>query len=641
MAIDPRQEQMQQEQPKAPTPREMQMQAEMEYQMQLQKQMIAQQIANTINKETVKQAEQILQKYKDGKANLDQRIIENEQWYKLRHWEQLGRPKEQVIPTSAWALNCILNKHADAMDNYPSINVLPREEGDKQQAQMLSDILPVVLDQNDFEEVYSDVNMYKLKMGTGVYGMFWDKDKLGGMGDISIQKIDLLNLYWEPGITDLQDSQNVFLLKTMDNNSLVAMYPQLKDKLGETIDIKEYIYDDRVDTTDKSVVVDWYYKRINQDGQSVLHYVKFVNNEVLYATENDPDYYQRGLYDHGKYPFEMDVLFSFEGTPAGFGYLDIAKSPQEYIDRGNQAILKNMLANASPRYFINNSGAVKEDEYADMTKDFVHVDGNLGEDSIMPINGKPLNTVYVNVLANKIEELKETTGNRDVSTGGSTGGITAASAIAAMQESGSKLSRDSTKASYRSFRRICLMCIELIRQFYDVPRQFRIVGQSGMEQFVLYDNSGIQPQGGATEFGVQIDARVPLFDINVSPQKASPYVKMAQNELAIQFFQLGFFNPQMAEQATACLEMMDFDGKEAIMQKIQQNSMLMQQMMMLAQIADAATGGVYGYTEQTAMQFGMPVQGGGGQPVEMGEESQESSVTANARKTANEATAPR
>lgn len=641
MAIDPRQEQMQQEQPKAPTPREMQMQAEMEYQMQLQKQMIAQQIANTINKETVKQAEQILQKYKDGKANLDQRIIENEQWYKLRHWEQLGRPKEQVIPTSAWALNCILNKHADAMDNYPSINVLPREEGDKQQAQMLSDILPVVLDQNDFEEVYSDVNMYKLKMGTGVYGMFWDKDKLGGMGDISIQKIDLLNLYWEPGITDLQDSQNVFLLKTMDNNSLVAMYPQLKDKLGETIDIKEYIYDDRVDTTDKSVVVDWYYKRINQDGQSVLHYVKFVNNEVLYATENDPDYYQRGLYDHGKYPFEMDVLFSFEGTPAGFGYLDIAKSPQEYIDRGNQAILKNMLANASPRYFINNSGAVKEDEYADMTKDFVHVDGNLGEDSIMSINGKPLSPVYVNVLANKIEELKETTGNRDVSTGGSTGGITAASAIAAMQESGSKLSRDSTKASYRSFRRICLMCIELIRQFYDVPRQFRIVGQSGMEQFVMYDNSGIQPQGGATEFGVQIDARVPLFDINVSPQKASPYVKMAQNELALQFFQLGFFNPQMAEQATACLEMMDFDGKEAIMQKIRQNSMLMQQMMMLAQIADAATGGVYGYTEQTAMQFGMPVQGGGGQPVEMGEESQESSVTANARKTANEATAPR
>lgn len=641
MAIDPRQQQ-QVEQPKPPTPQEQAMQAQIEYQMQLQKQMVAQQIANTVNSETVKKAEQILQRYKEGKANLDQRIIENEQWYKLRHWEQLGRPKEQVVPTSAWALNCILNKHADAMDNYPSINVLPREEGDKQQAQMLSDILPVVLEQNDFEEVYSDVWMYKLKMGTGVYGMFWDKDKLGGMGDISIQKIDLLNIYWEPGVTDIQDSQNVFLLKTMDNDSLVMMYPQLKDKLGETIDIKEYIYDDKVDTTDKSVVVDWYYKRMNDQGQTVLHYAKFVADEVLYATENDAEYYQRGLYDHGKYPFELDVLFPFEGTPAGFGYLDIAKSPQEYIDRGNQAILKNMLANASPRYFVNNSGSVKEEEYADMTKDFVHVDGQLGEDSIMPINGKPLNNIYVQVLANKIEELKETTGNRDVSNGGSTGGITAASAIAAMQETGSKLSRDSSKASYRSFRRICLMCIELIRQFYDIPRQFRIVGEAGMEKFVMYDNSGIQPQPqGGIEFGVQTGDRTPLFDIAVSPQKASPYVKMAQNELAIQFFQLGFFNPQMAEQAIVCLEMMDFDGKEGIVQKIQQNSMLTQQMMMLAQIADQATGGVYGYADQIAMQFGMPVQSGGGKPVQMSGESQESSVTVNARAQANEATAPR
>lgn len=37
------------------------------------------------------------------------------------------------------------------------------------------------------------------------------------------------------------------------------------------------------------------------------------------------------------------------------------------------------------------------------------------------------------------------------------------------------------------------MCIELIRQFYDLPRQFRITGQLGIEQFVSYSNSGVKP----------------------------------------------------------------------------------------------------------------------------------------------------
>ena len=100
-----------------------------------------------------------------------------------------------------------------------------------------------------------------------------------------------------------------------------------------------------MDTTNKSAVVDWYYKK-NQNGRVVLHYCKYVNDEVLFATENEEAFRERGWYDHGLYPFIFDPLFSVEGTPCGFGYIDVGKSAQEYIDRGNQAIMKNMLANA-------------------------------------------------------------------------------------------------------------------------------------------------------------------------------------------------------------------------------------------------------------------------------------------------------
>ena len=563
-----------------------------------------------IGREAVHKATQILQKYKEGKANLERRIIDNEQWYKLRHWESMRKSgTNDVEPTSAWLFNCIANKHADAMDNFPSPNVLPREEGDKAEAEMLTSILPVILDQNDFEKTYDEVWNYKLKSGTGVYGVFWDSSKLNGLGDISIQKVDLINLFWESGITDIQKSRNLFHVELCDNEVLIGRYPQLQGKLGKsTIDIAKYVYDDSVDTSEKSVVVDWYYKKMNSQGKQVLHYCKYVNDEVLFATENDPNFAERGFYDHGRYPFEFDPLFRVEGTPAGFGYIDVGKSAQEYIDRGNQAIMQNMLSNARPRYFIRSDGSVNEKEYADMTKDFIHVDGNLGQDSVLPVSGKPLSDIYVQVINNKIDELKETTGNRDISTGGTTSGVTAASAIAAMQEAGSKLSRDSNKASYRVFRQICLMCIELIRQFYDLPRCFRIMGENGVARFVQYSNQGIVPQAQGTDFGMDMGMRIPLFDIEITAQKQSPYSKMAQNELALQFYQAGFFNPAMADQALVCLDMMDFDRKEFIMQKISQNGGMLQQMMMLAQMVDAKGGGGE-ITSGLARQFGIPVPG--------------------------------
>ena len=614
-------------------------------------------LAQVIGKEQVQSAQLTLNRYKEGKANLERRIVDNEQWYKLRHWECLRDKKEDVQPTSAWLFNCIANKHADAMDNFPSPNILPREESDKGEAEMLTSIVPVILDQCDFEQTYSDVQNYKLKNGTGIYGAFWDKTKLNGLGDVSIRKIDIINLFWESGITDIQKSRHLFHVELADNDLLIGAYPQLQGKLGNsTMDITKYIYDDNVDTNNKSVVVDWYYKK-QVGGRTVLHYCKYVNNEVLFATENDPNYAERGWYDHGLYPFVFDTLFPTEGTPAGFGYIDVGKDSQAYIDRGNKAIMKNMLANASPRHFIRTDGSVNEEEYADSTKDFIHVDGNLGQDSIIPVQGKPLAPAYIQVVKDKIDELKETTGNRDVSTGGTSGGVTAAAGLAAQMEAGSKLSRDSNKASYRAFRKLCLMVIELIRQFYDLPRCFRIMGENGAARFVQYSNAGIQPQHQGFDLGQDMGFRIPLFDIEVTAQKQSPYSKMSQNELALQFYQAGFFNPQMADQALACLDMMDFDRKHFIMQKIAENGgmyqqmlMMQQQMLMLAQMVDQDRGTNIAEQMAAGIMGGAPVAPnmGGQAPSSKvnetealgGDDGKESSHTKKARQRVAESTDP-
>ena len=514
-----------------------------------------------------------LRTYRGGKGNLEARLIANEQWYKLRHWDYLrGSSGEQVEPVSAWLFNCICNKHADAMDNYPSPVLLPREQEDEQEARLLSQIIPVILEQAEFEQVYSEGWDDKLRSGTGIYGVFWDPVALGGLGDIRVRRVDPINLFWQPGISNIQDSRNVFHVELQDKEGLLSAYPQLEGKLSMTgAEVAKYIHDDRVDTFDMVPVVDWYYRKKGR-----LHYCKFVGEEILFASENEKAYEERGWYDHGEYPFIFDPLFRVKGSPCGFGFIDVAKSGQEYIDRCNQAILKNLLANATPRHFIRSDGSVNEEEYLDLTRPLIHVDGQLGKDSILPVQGNSLPSIYVHILNNKIEELKETTGNRDISAGGTTSGVTAASAIAALQEAGSKLSRDANKGSYRAFRKIVVLIIELIRQFYTVPRAFRIMGKEGVE-FARYCNSGLRPQGQGEAFGISLGHRLPLFDIQVCAQKASPYATLSRNELALQFYANGFFDPRRAEQSLLCLEMMDFERKGTIMDAIAKNAALYRQ----------------------------------------------------------------
>ena len=568
------------------------------------------------SKERLWELTRTLEKYKSGKANLEARIIQAEDWWKLRHWEHI-RPKGtgDPEPGSAWLVNVILSKHSDAVDAYPEPVCLPREAGDKQEAETLSSILPVVMQQNDFAQVWSDVWWYKLKSGTGVYGVFWDSGKLNGLGDIAVQKVDILNLFWEPGVQDIQKSKYLFCVEAQDDEALIAQYPQLEGKLGNGLAPipGKYRYDDNISTDGKSLVVDCYYKWSGK-----LHLVKYVGETVLFATEDEPEFAERGLYDHGKYPFIFDPLFPEEGYPdCGYGYVDLCKEPQKCIDILNNCFLQSAVASSTPRWFVRTDGGVNEEEYADLTKKFVHVTGRMDEDSIRQITTQGMPGNAMDYMQMKINEMKETSGNRDVNNGGASASVTAASAIAALQEAGNGLSRDMISSAYRAFRRITELCIELIRQFYTLPRQFRIRGQFGTEDFIQYSNAGIQQMPMKSATGEELGMRLPVFDIEVQVQSEGKYTKQAYNELAVQLYGMGIFNPDNAPQALMMLQMMDFKGRNELMQQIQANGSLQQQLMQWQQMAIAATAQLDPGKAQGLMQaagMAAPATGAAGNP---------------------------
>lgn len=580
--------------------------------------------------EQTKKALADLQVYVDGKKTIDIKATENQQWWRLRHWSVIGGQTNEALKAgievgSAWAVNSLLNKHADIMDSFPKPNVLPREEDDEEEAKLLTDILPAILEQNDYEEVYRRSGWDFTIDGAAIKGVFWDSAKHDGLGDVAVTNVDVHNLFWKPGISDIQDSDKVYHVRIEDIDVARARWPKIADKIGpqDSGRITRYIHDDTIDTSHCAEIVDMYYKipilapvymdgvdengnptqvKVHEIPKTVMHLAIFVNNELAFCSENEPGY-ENGFYEHGKFPFIISRLFPVKDSPWGFGYLDIMKHPQRDIDKLDQAIIKNAQMRARPRYWARKNANVNMDDFADWNQEIVEVGaGELGE-AVRKIDVDDVPSGAMNHLANKIDELKETSGNRDFSQGSTQSGVTAASAIAALQEAGSKLSRDVNKELYRAERELYHMIIELIRQFYSEPRSFRTMTDNGDLRFIQYSNAGIVEHDTPMPDGSVRHVR-PVFDISVTAEKQSPFSRAAQNETAKELYGMGLFEPERAIPALVCLDMMDFEGKDKVRQQIQDNATMLQQfqaaMQMIQQLSMMSP-----QVAQMAMQAGL------------------------------------
>lgn len=553
-----------------------------------------------------------LDKYITGKRSIDDKATDNQRWWRLNHADESPNAKDKATrSTSAWAINSILNKHADIMDSFPKPNVLPRESDDEAEAKILSGILPVILDQTDYEEVYSNMGWDFCIDGGAITGVFWDSNKHDGLGDVAVANVDVHNLFWQPGVTDIQDSPRVYHVKLEDIDSVKARFPHLDaEKIGpcDLGRVTKYLNDDYIDTSNCVEVIDMYYKQVyaveesvdglDADGKpatmtvkninTVMHLAIIVGDQLAFCSENESGF-EKGYYEHGKYPFVVRRAYPIKDTPWGFGYMDIMKSPQAYIDAMDDDIIKIADMKARPRFWARKNANISIKEFADWSQQIVEVSGSgdLG-DSVRQIDVYDVPSGIMQHRLNKIDELKETSGNRDFNQGSVSGGVTAASAVAALQEAGSKLSRDINKALYRGAREEFRLIIELIRQFYTEPRSFRlptataneiaesvddknvVSGKSPDWRFVQYSSAGVTDDDTMQPDGVR--HRRSVFDISISAEKQSPFSRAAQNETIKELYSMGLFDPNNLLPAMTALDAMDFEGKDKIVQQLQSNS---------------------------------------------------------------------
>ncbi len=497
-------------------------------------------------------AKEMLALYKREKAELERRLeYEDEIWQKVYS----GRS------SSAWIFNSIVNKHADIIDNMPSCSCLPREERDEDYAKKLSKIIPAICDRIDFKQVYSDNAWNKLRHGTAVYGVFWNTALEDGMGDIDIKALDISDIFWDIKVGDIQDSKNLFVVSYADIASLEARYEHFRYSDSRDADSAvSAMLGYSGDLGGKCAVIDWYYKTYTKGGKALLQLCKFCGDTVLYSSEDDAEC-TGGWYDHGMYPIVFDRMYPCNEGTCGFGVISIASDAQEYINRLDSNMLAYSDWASRVRFWAKSSLAVREEDFLDLDKSIVEVDGDIDEEKLRQIEISPMHDSVVECKRMKIDELKEITGSRDVSQGGVTGGVTAAAAIRILREAGAKSSRDGIEESYRAYVKIVAFMIELIGQFYTSDRIFRIVGEDGTRSYLRFSGNGIREDE---------DGYRPHFDIEINATKRSPSEANEKNSFAKGLYDAGAFKRENVRETLLMLELMDFDGVEKLKASLRQ-----------------------------------------------------------------------
>lgn len=518
-----------------------------------------------VSRELLSSALDAYRQYKSDKEPLVARIKDNERFYRRSYEYSHTALEASMECDTSFIFSSIENTRADAVENFPSPNILERDPEGSEAAEVLSKVVPAQLDVSDFKRVYKKCVRDKLKEGTAIYGVFYNEFTR----NIDIKSIDILDIFVDMHIADIQDSKFLFISAAVSNDALKRQYPEFSDLFTGDATV-ETLTDDYV-LKDRTLVIDAYYKK---DGN--VHMMKLVDSTIIAATE-DMEGYEDGLYRHGKYPVVFDVLYPVEHCPFGFGMIDIAKSTQISINKMDRAITENIMINSKPRYMCRKGSGINEKEFSDLKKNIVHYEGD--PNGIQPISGISINEYYLNHRERKKDELKELLANRDFQQGSTSGGVTAASAIQTLQEAGEKRARSMIDDSYDSYKDIVVMIIELMREFFDEPRYYRTSDEFGHKDFTEFDNSMLyakiasgeqytDPETGETVFPA-VEWRPLEFDIDVTPQRENPYSQEKMNNTILTFWQSGFMTPDNIPIAVLALKNMHFDGKEKFISDLQ------------------------------------------------------------------------
>lgn len=472
---------------------------------------------------------------------LRQKCIANDEFWKTNHWHDIAMAEaSEPRPVTPVLFSTLESLLSDIMDSYPEAVILPEEEGDEQLAKSLGDIIKYILKRRNYKTTYRNKCRAALKKGTSVQEVFWDRDLYNGLGDVNIRNWDIKNFLFDPDCENIQDGRACFKFAFYPKEYFLTNYPGTWEQMKP--DNYAVDYQSR-DIKDNALLIEYWYKTADNG----VHMAKLAGGVLLEHSEKSAP---NGMYEHGMYPFIVEPLFPLDGQPVGFGLIDLLKNLQQYADKLDQIILKNALMSGKVKLLVNKNADLDESALTDWSQEVIR-GSRIDDSSVRWFQPAPLNPYVLHHFNGKLSAIKEESGQNQFVRGETLNGVTAASAIMALQEAGSKRSRLLIDAMYDGFEQLIRMIIEVVKENYTEERRVLINGNATiMSSDMLKKNI--------------LDKTMPVdFDVSVTAQRQTPYRTNYQNDFAILLLKSGIVNTHEA------LSLMTFDGKDKIMKSVQ------------------------------------------------------------------------
>lgn len=522
-------------------------------------------------KELVAKAYGRLQIWRDGCREMHERSKESRKIILLQDPRQdEGRKTDkktiQLQTLKSTFNNCI----ADQMDNMPEALMIPETKELTDVADDLTDLVRFILNQNNYELVHRRRVEDFFCTGTAVTQIAWDKDMDHGKGNVAVLRWPIEAFLWDPAAESIQDARALFKVSWHPMSWYEQHYPDKFEEMGsdETVysdlAVPESQETDQPGDEQKAMLIEYWYRVYDAKKRRYTINVAYLAGGVLLEKAED-------VYSHGMYPFVVDAFTPIEGVPVGEGMVQELAPMMRYINRYASYIDMNLRMASKGRLLVNRNAGIDKEALLDWENDVVEGD-RIDASALQWMQTTPFTGMVTSQMLQLQNDIKQDSGQNQFTRGETAGGVTAASAISALQEAGGKMTRMRTNALNSGFREIVEQVMWLISQFYDQDRVLFVTGRKEGE---------LKEVDASPEhlFGRRKSGMIPPppYTVQVQVQRRNPLRQQAQNELFMQAYSMSAQAGQVFP-LSVLFELLQVDGKDKILPVLRQTDAITQQM---------------------------------------------------------------
>lgn len=468
-------------------------------------------------------------------------------------------------------VNCV----ADQMDNMPEALMLPETRELSAVAEDMTDIVRFVMARNSYESLHRRRVEDCFCTGTAVTQVAWDDDMDGGDGNVAIFRWPIECFLWDPAAENIQDGRAVFKVSWHPKSWYEQHYPGVSEEMNgderefDGLGLADESQKVRPGDEDRVMLVEYWYRLYDAKKRRYTINVAYLAGGVLLEKDED-------VYNHGLYPFVLDVYTPIEGLPVGDGLIQECVPMMRYVNRYANYIDMNLRMSSKGRLLVDRNAGLDRDALVDWESDVIEGD-RIDASAIQWMQSQPFTGAVTQQMLQLQTDIKQDSGQNQFTRGETAGGVTAASAISALQEAGGKITRLRTNVLNQGYKGIVEQVMWLISQYYDKNRVLYVTG--GKEGDYQQREIKADPK---RLFGERKGEHMPPppYSVQIQVQRRNPLRQQAQNELFMQAYsmsaQAGQYFP-----LSVLFDLLHVDGKERILPVLRQNEQHQRMMMEL------------------------------------------------------------